>query len=376
MGFPLVNVLSMEDGACTVIRPWPLRRQADLAIIDCGAYKASPLEAARRLWNSLGRTLAQVGTITVSHFDADHWDGLASLHKLPGMTRSLGSCTLYYPAMPYAVDVYFMAMVGLSTGSGIAALELKAALEPLLVRGAKLTMRPLTSAIGTIEMARDTFDVLWPPSTMGPDLSRQLHGAIAAVEKLAGDLAESGHPILRQRIKEALRVIDGSSDTVLSEGRLDLSVEHDEREDDSSNDIEDEHHEDTFDPPPGLDIPDEKLLDYSKVMRRIRRANNNLSLVLASKAGHFVGFGDIGGLALDEVLTTLTGRDFRVTLAPHHGTHKLKRGMPNTLWCVVQDGPHHDAGRRRNHSHSGGQMCWSTSTMGEFPPWAGVLGIY
>ncbi|MBH0099362.1 MBL fold metallo-hydrolase [Salinibacterium sp. NSLL150] len=354
----------MTDGACTVLRPWPEHAPGPTAIIDCGAYRAPALGAAQVLWDSLGGTLAHINAIAVTHFDSDHWRGLAELRNVVGVTRDLGSCSLYYPAMPVALSSSLMAMLGSPMGTGSVALDLENCLKPLLSVAGSLRLQALTSASGPIVLAGETFDVLWPPPSIDRALSRQIHGAIVAVERLAANLAERNRPVLSQRIEEALRASDDTGERsilVPRDGTGDAP--DDEMTEDGA--FEDE----PIDVPVGLEIPEDMLDEYRKVLKRIRRANNNLSLVLASGSGSLICFGDIGGPALRSVLANLPAHGYQVSLVPHHGTHHLPLGMPSTRWCIAQGGPQHFARWQANHVHPDkhpSQPCWNTHQKGSF----------
>lgn len=378
----MINVLSVNDGACTVLRPWPERAPGPMAIIDCGAYRAPAIGAAETLWNALDGTLAQVDAFVVSHFDADHWHGLAELQAVNGVTRDLNSCTLYYPAMPKAVPAALMAMIGPQGGTGIAVLDLEAKLRPLLRPGQSLKLCPLTTANGPIRLASDEFEILWPPPQISAGQSRQIHGAISAVEQLADHLSKRGSPGLRDSIESALRK---SADSLTSSLESEL-VQSDHSASNTSEILEDDWELEAdwekgreiqrYDPPQEepneapkeLEIPSDMIGEYGRVLKRIRRANNNLSLVLASTSGSLICFGDIGGPALTSVISALPNRSYRVGLMPHHGTHPMASGMPAVRWCIAQDGPHHHQKWLANHAHPlpHKPACWSTNTRGSF----------
>gem|GEM_PF-5235804 len=362
MGDPMVHVLQMSDGASTVLRPWPEREPGSSAVIDCGAYRASQQTAAERLWEALGRTFSNVGEFVITHFDLDHWGGLERLHTVPGVTADLPSATLYVPAMPRAVPQLLYALTSSSPGPGLLAIRVKSALEALLSAGSRVTVDALTEG-RQVSLAGDSFDVLWPPRQIDRQLSRQIHGAITAIDQLAKDLAEEGHPELRDQIEEVLRT--GIEESDLIEPQL-AAIDEDETRDDEWLDDS----ADTIDPPDALKIPEAFHERYAAAVSRIRAANNNLSLVLASKSGSLVCFGDIGGPALRSVLASNTFSKYRVALMPHHGTRMLPIGMPVAHWCVSQDGPQHHGRNLKNHYHPdnppGSGRCWSTHVHGEF----------
>jgi hypothetical protein len=75
----------------------------------------------------------------------------------------------------------------------------------------------------------------------------------------------------------------------------------------------------------------------------IRRANNDLSLILAGHRGSLVGYGDAGGAGLIQASQDLIGRGFDVSLAPHHGTHPVPPQLPPAKVCIAQAGTKHYA---------------------------------
>lgn len=134
---------------------------------------------------------------------------------------------------------------------------------------------------------------------------------------------------------------------------------------------EEEHVDDELQPYERLRLSVEYTSKYKKVLRQIRRANNDLSLVLASESGKLICFGDIGGKAPEEVLLSLSNLSFDVMLAPHHGTHALPDNVPSVRWCISQGGKRHLKPRLDMHlrqQHETEKECWNTSKHGEFKP--------
>jgi len=97
-----LSVLDVGDGACSV-----LRGQGTLyrtAVVDCGGIGAR--RAARLLHHELGpRGHVHLDGLVVTHFDADHWRGLAGLPGLLTSARDVPSALpLFYPAVPFGVS--------------------------------------------------------------------------------------------------------------------------------------------------------------------------------------------------------------------------------------------------------------------------------
>lgn len=73
-----MEVLNVGDGACSRVHAGP-----SLAVLDCGSWGSTSGRApANVLASALGARLADLDTLIVSHFDADHWKGLHHLAKI------------------------------------------------------------------------------------------------------------------------------------------------------------------------------------------------------------------------------------------------------------------------------------------------------
>lgn len=101
-------------------------------MLDCGVWQGSAKTAAETLIAALGSDIERLDALIVSHFDADHWEGLKYLaHALPdpGSKRPM---TLYYAGLPFGAeelpDVGVAQLLTLQ-GSGVRAVELQQALR-------------------------------------------------------------------------------------------------------------------------------------------------------------------------------------------------------------------------------------------------------
>lgn len=392
MSDPEVNVLHVGDGACTVLRPWAENRPGPVVILDCGVRRGSPRGAAQTLLGWLEGTLSQAQAVVVSHFDWDHWGGLANLATLANHPVDLPAIPLYYPAMPRQVPAAFMAMMGPLSGTGSAVLDLQLALGKVSANSTLPALRPLNNRSAPVLLAGERFHALWPPSQISPNELRGINTAVTAVTSLADDLAAAGHGELKERLARANRAaleLPGRLD-MDSQGKGRLAVAS--RQGRENDDVPDLNADDW--------VPDaaRSMLDtiptqwherYKRTLTKIRAANNNLSLVLAAESGRLIAFGDIGGVALTTVLRnhsapvhgTLPDR-YDVLLAPHHGTHTYPTGMPTANWCVAQGGADHYPAWVANHPHEKpddlkGQTdsstrhanrCWHTQRDGNFSP--------
>lgn len=350
--------------------------------------------AADKLLTALGGDMQNVEQVVVSHFDWDHWGGLRNLRKFPGAHKSMPSATIYYPSMPRPVVVALYALLGPLKGTGSAVLDLYDDMQPLLRPGATLELRPLHSGCLPVTLAGDLFDVIWPPEHLGDNIRRELRRVVKAVEALADAMNADRYPELRENLTRASRLArelpgsDGGSAAVHNEPGtvpdtgIDWDTSSDEHDDVATDDVPgldvDEH---AYENPleadedldaPGLlgDLPDTWKDEYRRVLTRARAANNDLSLVIASRTSRLIAFGDIGGGALAEALKSVQGRSFEVRLAPHHGTRKLPKAMPGATWCIAQGGSKHNASWARDHlpTHPGTQGCFNTYGCGDFFP--------
>jgi hypothetical protein len=80
--------------------------------------------------------------------------------------------------------------------------------------------------------------------------------------------------------------------------------------------VNDEEDGEYIDGPKPVNIPPELRDTFTKVYSDIRKANNDLSLILASRSGHLVCYGDADGPGLEQAAADLVGTRFFVSLAP------------------------------------------------------------
>lgn len=325
------------------------------------------------LLRELHHDLRQVDAVVVSHFDWDHWGGLKHLASRKLGDPDLGSVPLYYPTMPLRLQVTVMAFLGPMRGSGVGALDLKAALAPLQAPGHAVVLTPCHTGGPDIVVGGELFEVIWPPQVLPPAMGESLAEAVGEAATLAADLAEAGYPQLQERIDDVYASTSGlpavteqvprpaSSDLDHLEPHVDEGSEGEQEivADDGMNS------DDSFQM---RELPPEWRETYRRVLNKVRAANNNLSLVLASRSSALVTFGDLGGPPLRHLGVSLKHRYFRVMLAPHHGTYPLPNDMPAAKWCVAQNGKDHVVGWRAHHvspsTHA--TRCYSTHESGTF----------
>src|SRR5688500_7147831 len=127
---PRVTVVDVGDGACTVLRCSCLGQECncEVAVLDCGAYKASSRPAMEALRAVLGRDgVKRLQTIVVSHFDADHWAGLQLLGAEVPSARLAPRVRIVYPRLPdLAPDTFAAerALFATVKGTGVRSLDL------------------------------------------------------------------------------------------------------------------------------------------------------------------------------------------------------------------------------------------------------------
>ena len=344
-----LRVLNVGDGACTVLSSSLGHRERDLAVIDCGVRQGSPKQAGRHLADTVAHLgPALLSSVVVSHFDVDHWWGLRHFGEDSRVRGQVSELDLYYPAMPCVVPAGVLAFV--SRGPyGVAPVDLRQRLEAAIAPGGHLRATALVRG-DAVTLAGETFEVLWPPADLLVDDHPFLARAVAGVRKLAAQIPE---------LEENLTAVEAElRESLDPSGRRRDSIDHEQTTrdvdteelgrpfEDSGNDgydvpsVNDEEDGEYIDGPKPVNIPPELRDTFTKVYSDIRKANNDLSLILASRSGHLVCYGDADGPGLEQAAADLVGTRFFVSLAPHHGTHRI----PSIAWsalCVAQAGKHH-----------------------------------
>jgi hypothetical protein len=268
--------------------------------------------------------------------------------------------------MPPRLPASVLAFMTIRSSDGTVTSLLRKGLEPLLRPGRSPRVVPVAEGdkvtVGGLRM-----DVLWPPQQLPAGRMRSISKAIAEAHDLAEELAERGAPGL----SDALAGLAGSRSRndrpVYEHHELDLPDHH-------GLDLLDEEHEpEVEDTIAGVGShvlrglrgsrEDEVAArkNVARVFRRLRTANNNLSVILLAEDNSALFLGDAGHSVLKNVLSDppvrLRLRNIDVMLAPHHGSHKLRNGLlPPAKICIAQAGKTHAPRWRRNHrgQHAGG----------------------
>lgn len=369
---PRVTVVDVGDGACTVLRCCCLGRPCgcELAVVDCGVYKGKAQGAKDKLTAVLGAEgLLRLGTVIVTHFDQDHWNGLDKLARQVRKGDIPDAVRMVYPRMPdRSLDVAALqlALDATIAGTGVRSLDL------MTTWGRVTKVIPIPVFQGcNFEAVGRAWNVLWPPQRLTSQLRRLLQKAVDETEQLAEELAEHDHPALRENLRIAREV--GFSVQV---SEPDAGVDYAEppveiNEAPESHDVEPSNgyvnvHGDVSDV--GA-IPVEYREQLRKAKRSLAAANNELSLVLHDEDGHLTVFGDIQGPSLECVLQQ-SGCHSLVVLAPHHGTVCVPPSFPEAEACVAQAGKHHYPHWNRHvETHDQQRSCMTTARTGTVSFW-------
>lgn len=338
-----VSVIDVGDGGCTVIRTPGDGREA-LTVVDCGSASLSADEACDRLLEAVDGRPEQITTIVVTHFDADHYRGFVRLaDRMFARGQHFDSLRLISPRIPDVAPNYPAALLAMQTTiTGIRSLDLLVQLEQVTSKG-RLRYTPLSRGSSFLAGGRG-YEVLWPPPILPGGVTRQVRSAVSAFERLADTLADLGNTSLRDNYAAAreggwLRARPPEdvafSWTMDADRFADLSPDED---------LGGPHTAEPGVVP--LDLPEDLQGVFQEVWDVMRRANNNMSLVIEdAEPGRFIAFGDAGPPVLSRLAETELGAaHYAVMLAPHHGTQRMPRRLGVTAdLCVSQNGS------RRSH---------------------------
>ncbi len=371
-----VEVLNVGDGACTVVKDDWFRPDGDLSIIDCGAWRSGGAPEAAFAAKSLGQSLGDVGTVVVSHFDADHWWGLRHLAPMFARARAARHgdagrprVQLVYPRIPPAVrrlPAGYLAMIT-TGGTGVRAADLIRSWQAVAdVRPLPLRRNDTFDASGT------EWRVHWPPASLPMGMGNGVQRALVDLDELAEDMDRAGAPALKRNLAEAYDLDPFPAepppfDDQISSARTD----RDDLLPEPDNELGDEVDLQPRDDPDHAALADDAELlppefrsRFGALARRLARANNLLSLVFESAGGELLVMGDVQDWALKAVARTLR-KHYAIVLAPHHGTEPLPPGFPHACIGVAQTGPKHHVSWTQNPSiHGAFDDCVSTHEFG------------
>jgi len=338
-----ISVLNVGDGACSVLREHSSENDGldRTAIIDCGSNPRRARSAARLLAGHLSsRDWRSLSELVVTHFDADHWEGL--LRVVDHAPASSGAIPpdlrIFFPAVPFGVDrrlpAGLMAFITTTGPYGVQALDLRAAWSRLT----SVRLVPLSQG-DSFTLAGRLHDVVWPPRRLEEQTSQRLNKLVQRIEEEAQQLAHDGYPQLQNSLRDAYE--DG------------LYNQHPVGEGRATNDLPDfafpkllseeagKPHVLISDNSPDSAIPQEKARspEFKNLVRRARAAQNDLSLVFHDQLrASLLVFGDAPARVVERVRHDLRTDGYQVALAPHHGSQQLRNGAPGAEACISQAG--------------------------------------
>jgi len=336
-----ISVLAVGDGACSVVREFhgdddPSNRTA---IIDCGSRSPGAVSAAHLLRHHLScadwRSLSE---LVITHFDADHWEGLLRLAEgaPPGSSDAPPRLPVYFPAVPFNVDrrlpASLMAFITAADHFGVQAMDLRASWRTLT----RLEFRPLAKG-ARFPLAGRLHDVVWPPPYLDDQRTRRLDALVQQIDAEAELLAKQGHQRLQQSLSETYR--NSPYNRHLDE--LNAADSRDFRNPFPLAEGEEEPWNVRPDDPSDPAIPSEwaDRRGFKNLVRRARAAQNDLSLVFHDpERASLLVFGDAPLYVVERVSDELSSHTYKVALAPHHGSRKVPDNIPTAEFCVSQQG--------------------------------------
>lgn len=379
----LIDVLNVGDGACSVIRcARCLWFDHSATIVDCGRWKGAQDAPAAIAATALGRSLAQIQRLVVTHFDTDHWGGLRVLaERYAAAGGGRNGVELIYPRLPDVAERLPAVVLGLITTAGETGVR---ATE--LTRAWTAVTRVKTTPVwegDRFQAGHTCWEVLWPPRRLPANVEARIERALDETDRLAADLANEGYPALRNNLAEAYEV-DGFLAGLKRIGteREQLDAEHRPEEsrldwqwDETSESRRESDRE--GEAPAATEhslemihlekVPAELAKRFQAVAKKIAPINNLLSLTFHSVdpdiAGGVAVLGDLQGQPLQLVAKQMRPR-YRAMLAPHHGTIKLPHPFPEADVCVSQAGERHYSNRDQHVSTHTNTICISTHDVG------------
>ena len=273
--------------------------------IDCGSQGAAEaavlgLERIRRHFPL--SPLNGPDAFCLSHFHADHYNGLLEASMNPNRTAKFSIKHVYYPRIPkfkerdeFLKDIFTMNLRLLGDETGVMEYDLLETIQRINL--VQFCHRPL-SKDEIVEVDGSFLHVLWPPGEIrGKSLAR-IRRALRDFRKALEEDREMSE--LYERVAEERRFKE-----YLKEGRkepLEYRIERRERK---------------------KALPEVTR----KANKSLRRAANNLSLALVQD-NRFLFLGDTEGREIRQIIEDLSSRRrsrFQVLIAPHHGTHWHRR---------------------------------------------------
>lgn len=325
------EVINVGDGACSIYTG-----EREVMVTDCGSGPSGNGRwSAFQLYGALAKQTPKLKTIAVTHFDRDHWHGLAAY---PTLVTSLAHIALpkkvvfHTPRFPRAAQTVPVVHLALEAAFTASAGPLSAALDLFgqwRRAGVHVSHRPVARG-DTFNGADETWTCHWPPRDLTPFPTRTRNVLTDLNEELEGLAAQV------PEVKEAIDVVYGTG-------------WFPDQADDSAEPVTSKL---TGNQLIGAINQSNPTLDVSKLMAKLRRYNNAMSLVHDVR-DRLVNFGDCEGVGLSSLLrlqapsanTLRLAHDYTVLLAPHHGTvepaTRDRPLFPSANTVAAQNGARH-----------------------------------
>jgi glyoxylase-like metal-dependent hydrolase (beta-lactamase superfamily II) len=167
-------------------------------IIDCGSNPRRARSAAYLLARHLSsRDWRSLSELVVTHFDADHWEGLLRVvdHAPVGSGGVPPHLKVFFPAVAFGADrrlpAALMAFITATGPYGVQALDLRAAWRRLT----SVQLVPLVQG-DSFSLAGRLHEVAWPPRRLEERITQRLNKLVQRIEDEAEQLARDGYPQL------------------------------------------------------------------------------------------------------------------------------------------------------------------------------------
>ncbi|MFJ3473395.1 MBL fold metallo-hydrolase [Microbacterium maritypicum] len=328
-----LRVLNVGDGACAVLSS---DTEYSALVVDCGATsRGRGEESAKVAAEAVGARGHAIDSVLITHFDADHWAGIAELPR--ALSFPPPRIKLYYPHLlprePRKVQAAHLLFQSALVGGPVALIS--DIIHKWESAGVHVDPHPVWRG-STFAAAGADWTVHWPPRDLG-DFEN----------------------ITVTNLRELVKKIDSVADRDDNFRRALDEVQHDWYRQSQIQDPEEEErfHERDSDI---AEMPAATVLESVKqevgseefvaLADELRKYTNMLSVVHTSKT--FANFGDCEKTGLNALLRAHRDGPLRlepvydIILAPHHGTQipgvRTSRYFPTAMRAIVnQNGESH-----------------------------------
>lgn len=398
-----LRIADVGDGACSAI--YSRGRANPALLIDCGSQQG-PAIAMAGLKRIAGSRFTGDRKVVVTHLHEDHFNGLLGLAAKATSSgeKAFERLTLVQariPAPPPTAPAdlpheFLLRMVTLSRflGEHTGAPDLDFA-EQLNGACAYPLKRELKSRGEVFTAKGYSFDVLWPPKSFGPHMSKTITDAVGMYDGLAkkdselarllAQVRESGE-VRKWYLPHEERDESGAKEPREPEPGAEPFVKggHDAPGSDDADGQYPAIHGERTPPPRRRERYSPELRDeVYAAARKFREAANWMSLVFATAPRDFVCWGDVSlgtakYICQREAVAPGKRREHPVAawdlvLAPHHGSLGTTSSLGQRFICISQDGrvlhPKHH--KYHDESECPGDWCVTTHGQGdmEFQTW-------